>query len=391
VVARGIKGSKLFQVNVLFSAAGGLYYPAIPLFLRGINISIDETSLLLSSLSLSSFISAVIWGRVADSPQRRGRIITVTTLGGAALYMALALPLPLVAFVVILLVSSLMLSGLMPTVMAEASGWVNAIDEFSYFWIGGSLGYAITTAFTGYVLGRFGIRLIFLLSSLLILGVYVLARGLVNNDSHGVVVNAGNVMQDNVRIPSVFWLLTVAVIIFLFTDVAKNLYIPVFYAFDLRMGDALATLTLSIEAFLEIPVIYAFTRVLKSTNAWMIFDLSLVLAGLYFIINALIPPNPLLAFIAMATYSLVWGTYSVSSSALVSRLTGLGRRGTAYGIYNAAFPIANVIGPLYIGYIISSSGYRHGLMYLSMPPLLMGLALLGAFKFTGNESVKTGA
>jgi MFS family permease len=137
VVARGIKGSKLFQVNVLFSAAGGLYYPAIPLFLRSINISIDETSLLLSSLSLSSFISAVIWGRVADSPQRRGRIITVTTLGGAALYMALALPLPLVAFVVILLVSSLMLSGLMPTVMAEASGWVNAIDEFSYFWIGG--------------------------------------------------------------------------------------------------------------------------------------------------------------------------------------------------------------------------------------------------------------
>ena len=240
-------------------------------------------------------------------------------------------------------------------------------------------------------MGRFGIRLIFLLSSLLILGVYVLARGLVNNDSHGVVVNAGNVMQDNVRIPSVFWLLTVAVVIFLFTNVAKNLYIPVFYAFDLRMGDALATLTLSIEAFLEIPVIYAFTRVLKSTNAWVIFDLSLVLAGLYFIINALIPPNPLLAFIAMATYSLVWGTYSVSSSVLVSRLTGLGRRGTAYGIYNAAFPIANVIGPLYIGYIISSSGYRHGLMYLSMPPLLMGLALLGAFKFTGDESVKTGA
>ena len=385
IIGEGIKGirrSKLFQVNVLYSAAGGLYYPAIPLYLRGLGINVNLTSLILSGLSLSGFISAVLWGRLADSPSRRRRIITITVISGALLYMILALPLPLMGFIIILLLANLMAPGAIPVIMAEASGWVNATEEMGYYWIGGSLGYSLTTAFTGLILERLGIGLIFLISSILILGVYMVSRSMnfssIRKESTEVIKG----VQSN-GISSAFWLLVFSIIIFLFTDVAKNLYIPVFYAFNLGMGYALSTLTLSIEAFLEIPVIYASTKMLNRVNAWLIFGLSLILAGFFYILNAFIPPDPLYAFLVMSSYSLVWGTYSVSSTELVARLTDLRRRGTAYGVYNSAFPIANIIGPLYIGYVISASGYRHGLIYLSIPALVLGIIIL---KYTKHNS-----
>ncbi|WP_291767744.1 MFS transporter, partial [Caldivirga sp. UBA161] len=375
IIGEGIRRSKLFQVSVLYNAAGGLYYPAIPLYLRGLGINVSLTSLILSGLSLSGFISAVLWGRLADSPSRRRRIITVTTIGGAFFYMILALPLPLAVFIVILLLANLMALGAIPVIMAEASGWVNATEEMGYYWIGGSLGYSLTTAFTGLILERLGIGLIFLISSILTLSVYVVSRSMNFNSIRKESMEVIRSTQGN-GISAIFWLLISSIIIFLFTDVAKNLYIPVFYAFNLGMGYALSTLTLSIEAFLEIPVIYASTKMLSRVNAWLIFGLSLILAGFFYLLNAFIPPDPVYAFLVMASYSLVWGTYSVSSTELVARLTDLRRRGTAYGVYNSAFPIANIIGPLYIGYVISASGYRHGLIYLSIPVLVLGVFIL---------------
>jgi MFS family permease len=379
MISEGLRKSKLFQVNTLYSAAGGLYYPAIPLYLRGLGVNVDLISLILSGLSLSGFISAVLWGKLADSPSRRRRIIAVTTIGGAVFYMILALPLPLTIFTIILFLANLMAPGAVPVIMAEASGWVNATEEMGYFWIGGSLGYSLTTAFTGLILEKVGVGLIFLLSSVLILGVYVVSRGIIFSDRKEP-AEATRVTQGN-GISIIFWLLMLSVTIFLFTDVAKNLYIPVFYAFNLRMGYALATLTLSIEALLEIPVIYVFTKMLSRINAWLIFSLSLILAGLFFLLNAIIPPDPVYAFLVMSSYALVWGTYSVSSTELVAMLTDLRRRGTAYGVYNSAFPVANIIGPLYIGYVISISGYRRGLIYLSMPVLALGVMIL---KYNGK-------
>ncbi|MGC9227049.1 MFS transporter [Caldivirga sp.] len=379
MISEGLRKSKLFQVNTLYSAAGGLYYPAIPLYLRGLGVNVDLISLILSGLSLSGFISAVLWGKLADSPSRRRRIIAVTTIGGAVFYMILALPLPLTIFTIILFLANLMAPGAVPVIMAEASGWVNATEEMGYFWIGGSLGYSLTTAFTGLILEKVGVGLIFLLSSVLILGVYAVSRGIIFSDRKEP-AEATRVTQGN-GISIIFWLLMLSVTIFLFTDVAKNLYIPVFYAFNLRMGYALATLTLSIEALLEIPVIYVFTKMLSRINAWLIFSLSLILAGLFFLLNAIIPPDPVYAFLVMSSYALVWGTYSVSSTELVAMLTDLRRRGTAYGVYNSAFPVANIIGPLYIGYVISISGYRRGLIYLSMPVLALGVMIL---KYNGK-------
>ncbi|MGC9136577.1 MFS transporter [Caldivirga sp.] len=379
MISEGLRKSKLFQVNTLYSAAGGLYYPAIPLYLRGLGVNVDLISLILSGLSLSGFISAVLWGKLADSPSRRRRIIAVTTIGGAVFYMILALPLPLTIFTIILFLANLMAPGAVPVIMAEASGWVNATEEMGYFWIGGSLGYSLTTAFTGLILEKVGVGLIFLLSSVLILGVYVVSRGIIFSDRKEP-AEATRVTQGN-GISIIFWLLMLSVTIFLFTDVAKNLYIPVFYAFNLRMGYALATLTLSIEALLEIPVIYVFTKMLSRINAWLIFSLSLILAGLFFLLNAIIPPDPVYAFLVMSSYALVWGTYSVSSTELVAMLTDLRRRGTAYGVYNSAFPVANIIGPLYIGYVISISGYRRGLIYLSIPVLALGVMIL---KYNGK-------
>jgi len=366
-----VRVSKLFALNAILNAVGGLSYPVIPLYLKGIGVGVELTGLILSLLSLGTVISALVWGRLSDSPRRRGRVVVITCLGGFISFLLLSLPWPLELLVPLLFLANLLAFGVIPAVMASASEGEGVREEMGRFWMGASLGYSLATSVSGALLDRFGLQVIFQASAALMLPALWVSRKLVMVPGR-VEVQPPDPPRG---IPKSFWLFAISAVIFLFTDVAKNLFVPVFYAYGLGTGDAFATATLSVEALLEIPVIFLFSRALAKFNCWSVFGLSFLLAAAFFLLNSAVFDR-VSALLAMCTYALVWGSYSVSSSLLVSQIVGKGKRGTGYGVYNAAFPMANVAGPLYLGSVISRFGFREGLIYLSLPELFTGVIVI---------------
>ncbi|MEM3137745.1 MAG: hypothetical protein QW760_04445, partial [Thermofilaceae archaeon] len=100
--------------------------------------------------------------------------------------------------------------------------------------------------------------------------------------------------------------------------------------------------------------------------------LSFALAAMYLFFNCFVE-NSLQAFAVMGFYSLVWGSFSVSSSTLVSELTEA--HGTAYGAYNAVYSIANIAAPVLSSTVIEGFGYNTLLWLLAVISLVIFGAL----------------
>jgi len=235
------------------------------------------------------------------------------------------------------------------------------------FWIGSSLGYAVGTMVTGFALQRFGVTPAFATSSIMLILILLI------NGRPSTPLRRNEVKVRGISIK--FWVFTLVTVFFLFTDVAKNLYIPPFFAFKLHLGDAFATASLSVEALLEVPTILLFNNLIKRADSWKTMGLGVIFGAMYLILNAT-AFNLVSSLLDMCSYCLVWGAFSVSSTTMVSRLSGLQSRGTAYGVYNATLPLANVMGPLYVGAFINELGYRMGLVTMSVPLIVLGMIMI---------------
>jgi MFS family permease len=178
-----------------------------------------------------------------------------------------------------------------------------------------------------------------------------------------------------------FCLVLFMIFIFVNIDVVKNLYIPVHYAFDIGLGIAASTLTLSLASVLEIPSILFFSKLIAKVGAAKILSASLGLAAAYAALNAaVIDANQ--AFAVMGFYSLVWGSFSVSSSLLVGEASE--DKGAAYGAYNMVFSIANIIAPSLAGVLARDLGYEGMLIALSCVALAACLVSVFALQRKGS-------
>lgn len=355
---------KQLQFGLMYSSVVGLVYPLVPLYLK---VRVLELSIILSSISMSAFISSILWGRVADSRERRRKVIWATTLGGALSYGFLALSPPLPVFVALLLIANAFTPGVVPVAMAAVSEAEDSHSRMGSFWIGSSLGYAVGTMVTGFALQRFGVTPAFATSSIMLILILLI------NGRPSTPLRRNEVKVRGISIK--FWVFTLVTVFFLFTDVAKNLYIPPFFAFKLHLGDAFATASLSVEALLEVPTILLFNNLIKRADSWKTMGLGVIFGAMYLILNAT-AFNLVSSLLDMCSYCLVWGAFSVSSTTMVSRLSGLQSRGTAYGVYNATLPLANVMGPLYVGAFINELGYRMGLVTMSVPLIVLGMIMI---------------
>lgn len=349
-------------INVLYQLIIGLVYPALPLYMKSIEIGIVLISVIISLTSIVSFISSIIIGYVYDKVKNRRRLLLIDGLIGALILLILAEYLPSV-FIFPLVGFSI--SSIYPIIMASASEGENVEERMGLFWVGGSIGWAIGTGLTGFMLVNFSIHYIFLVAVILyMLMVYISFK------AHSDYVYQTQKVY-NVSLFS--FILSFIIIFVMFSiDVVKNLYLPQYYAYYLHTGVPFATVTLSVESFLEIPSIMLFTYLIKGkVKDVEIFTLSFALSAIYLIANSL-AYNSLTALASMSFYCLVWGSFIVSSSLIVNNLSGK-LKGVGFGTFNALYPLAGIITPLYMGFMIKAFGYKLSLLYLSALPLIAGI------------------
>lgn len=180
------------------------------------------------------------------------------------------------------------------------------------FWAAGSLGWAMPLTFSGYLLNRFGIESIFniaLFASLLIVPFSIALNKCVEDVKKP--AGIGSLSSGKRTLFSflgnrVYLLFLISAIIFGASDVAKNIYVPQYYAYGIGLGETWATLLLGIASWFEIPMLIVFGYAVDRYGSRRVYVFSLTSMAVFMALNIFVVRDAATAFIAMAFYSIVW-------------------------------------------------------------------------------------
>lgn len=383
----------LFSYNILYMAAAGLIVPGVPLYLATNGFSEDVVNLVLASTALASLVGQVIFGYVSDRVMTKSFFVGLGTISYIFGYLTLALLKNKLLSVFILVILNFFGSAAYPAAMAllaDFSSVQNRGRSMGFFWSSASLGWAISVAFTGLILERFGGSYLFGICSLMysvsFLLIYFGFRGYdkkVKIEDPSTKVR-GSIFKSILSLEGSFLVFLVGTLIFFMADFTKNVYIPMFYTFELGLGITTSTLLLSFTSWIELPSTVFFGYLSDKIGRKKVILIGYMLCIIFMVINSL-AYNFWSATFAMGLYGLIWGAFSGASSALASELTSENKRGFAMGLFNSSGSIANLIAPLSIGVLIQLFGYRLAFVTLSMLLLVACLLLIFRVKEKTNN------
>jgi MFS family permease len=383
----------LFSYNILYMAAAGLIVPGVPLYLATNGFSEDVVNLVLASTALASLVGQVIFGYVSDRVMTKSFFVGLGTISYIFGYLTLALLKNKLLSVFILVILNFFGSAAYPAAMAllaDFSSVQNRGRSMGFFWSSASLGWAISVAFTGLILERFGGSYLFgicsLMHSVSFLLIYFGFRGYdkkVKIEDPSTKVR-GSIFKSILSLEGSFLVFLVGTLIFFMADFTKNVYIPMFYTFELGLGITTSTLLLSFTSWIELPSTVFFGYLSDKIGRKKVILIGYMLCIIFMVINSL-AYNFWSATFAMGLYGLIWGAFSGASSALASELTSENERGFAMGLFNSSGSIANLIAPLSIGVLIQLFGYRLAFVTLSMLLLVACLLLIFRVKEKTNN------
>lgn len=355
--------------NALFMFTTGITYPVVPLYLVGSGVGALLSSTVVTASSLVSFLSQVGWGNLTDRVGRRSEFIVLGGLIMAACYaLASAYSGDVVATCLLYVlagVGSAAVFTASSALMADVSSGGGVGRAMGLFWASGSLGWALPLVFAGSLLKSRGIGIIFALAGAAALCIAAVGLALVRvgPGGGGAARNPGPrgggarpALWRLLRRPG-FLLVYFATLAFYLGDLVKNIYVPQFQAYELGLGEEWATAILSTASWAEVPLLLLFGFLTDRLGGWTVFAFSLAAASLYMTANMLVS-SLAAALLVMASFSIAWSSFSSSSSTIVVELSEEDERGTALGVVNANFSLANIAGPPLFGYVVEAWGYR---------------------------------
>ncbi|MEM2930599.1 MAG: MFS transporter [Thermoproteota archaeon] len=374
----------IFVYNILFMAASGLLVPGTPLYLSTNGFDGSSVNLLLSSIAVSSLIGQVTWGYLSDRAMNRLFFLKLGTGGYALGYLLMVFLKNRFALAILLITTSFVGSASYPAAMAllsEISSTKNRGRSMGIFWSAASLGWAASVAFTGFVINELGGEYFFGLCSLLYFAsltlIYLGLRIKVGHASGAKKSREGS-LRSIFSLGTPFLAFLSGSVIFFMADFTKNVYVPMFYAFELGLGMVTATLLLSLTSWLEIPINIFFGHLSDRIGRKTIVLVAYLLCGAYMFINSMISGFEG-ALLAMVLYGFVWGAFSGASSAFASELVDEDKKGIALGLFNSCWNMASILAPVSIGMLSQAYGYRlmfntmGVLMFLACPIIVFGI------------------
>jgi MFS family permease len=369
----------IFAYNVLFMAASGLLVPGIPLYLSTNGFDGGSINLILSSIALSSLLGQIAWGYLSDRTMNRLFFLKLGAMGYALGYLLMVLLKDRFALTVLLVATSFVGSASYPaamTFLSETSSVKNRGRSMGFFSSAASLGWAISVAFTGLVISElgggyfFGLCSLLYFASLTIVHLGLRVKGHASNTRKRI---GGGSASPISRLGTPFLAFLSGSMLFFMADFTKNVYVPMFYAFELGLGMVTATLLLSLTSWLEIPLNVFFGHLSDRLGRKTIVLVAYVLCATYMFANSTVSGFEG-ALLAMVLYSFVWGAFSGASSAFASELVDQDKKGFAMGLFNSSWNIASMLTPMSIGLLSQAYGYR--LTFSTMGVLMLIACLI---------------
>ncbi len=372
-------------LNFVLMFVSGMTYPILPLFLAGnLGEGVIIAGIVTSSASLLNMVFSIIFGHLSDIIGDR-RPFILLGLGLLTLFYLLAgiFSWNIIAMCIFYALAGMGSAAIFVGSIALASDLSNMKTlgkSMGFFWASGSFGWALALVFAGLILKKLGIQGIFIFSALstfitFLIGIKPILHGLKYIDKN----NRDKDSRNRVHILTIlrrlnFLVLYISSLIFFVGDVIKNIYVPQFYVYVLGIDTAFVTTALSLASWCEIPFIMFFGPLIDKIGAKQIYVFSLLSMSLYLGINTLVS-SLLTTFIAMSLYGFVWASYSTASSVLAALLVSEDEKGTAFGLINSNFHLANILMNPILSYLVVILGYKDVFLMMAITSMLMTIAI----------------
>lgn len=382
----------IFAYSAISQAALGLSYPGTPLFLHSEGLDANVINAILASVALASLVGQITWGYLSDRMFSKLAYVEMGCAGSAIGFLILAGTHDVLSFTTFYILSSFVGSAAYPAAMAllaDISPTRKRGRLMGIFWSAASVGWAIAVAFTGWMIENLGGRYLFgscaLLNAASFLLVYLGFRGQGLQRGVNRTKGGGSFISTISHLTRPFYVLFLCTLVFYVTDFAKNVYVPMFYAFEVGLHATLATLLLSLTSWVEVPATILFGMLSDRIGRSKVVLMGYLLSVAFMIINACVGGIGL-AIMAMGIYGLVWGAFSAATSALASELVAKEDRGLAMGLLNSTASLASILAPLMLGGFVYISGYRSSFAAMASLMILFSLFFHMGIRRAGRTS-----
>ncbi|MBO3803331.1 MAG: MFS transporter [Candidatus Brockarchaeota archaeon] len=378
--------------SLISQAALGLSYPGTPLYLFHEGWSEGLINAVLASSAVAGLLGQVAWGYLSDRTLTKPAFVEIGCAGNFVGYLLLAGIKDPIAFASVYTATGFVGSASFPVAMAllaDFSPKGSRGRSMGVFWSAASVGWASSVAFTGWIVENLGGSYLFLFCALLDLASLLVVLSLGRKKARRVVESDPRRASTRAfplrRLGGPFFALFLATVAFFVLDYAKNVYVPLYYSYEVGLGATLATLLLSFTSWIEVPATVLFGSLSDRIGRVKVVLASYLLCALFMFTNAAVGGLEL-AVLAMGIYGLVWGAFSGASSALASELVAEDSRGLAMGLYNSSYSFAAIIAPVLVGSTIQIIGYRLSFLAMGSAMLLFSTA----FRFGVRRPPKAG-
>jgi len=379
--------------SAISQAALGLSYPGTPLYLHSEGMGAGVIDAILSSVAIASLLGQVMWGYLSDRIFSKLAYVEMGCAGSAIGFLVLAGTHDALAFSISYVLSSFVGSAAYPAAMAllaDISPTQKRGRLMGIFWSAASVGWAIAVAFTGWIIDNLGG--LYLFGSCALLYAASLLIVLIGFRGHGLQrgelarTKGGRSFISTIsQLGQPFFVLFLCTLVFFVLDFAKNVYVPMFYAYEVGLHVTLATLLLSLTSWIEVPATILFGMLSDRVGRFKVVLMGYLFSVVYMLINVWVGGIEL-AIMAMGIYGLVWGAFSGATTALASELVAKEERGLAMGLLNSAASFASILAPLMIGALVYLSGYRSSFVAMAFLMLLFSLFFFIGVRKTGSAS-----
>lgn len=362
----------LFAFNVCYMAAAGFILPILPLYVLEFGVDVTAIGPLWTATSLTNFIMAPVWGSISDRYGRRLFHVVAGTLTSSFLCILYALASDLQQIIILMILwSALGSSQSLPifmTMVSEISGTEERGRIMGIFWMGGSVGWALSVSFSGLIIENFGIRGCFLIPSLLYLLSAFMSKITVGERPRKIV--RGNVgfmeaMRNFKWVDSTFIVFWLATICFYISDAVKISYVLVFFEREMGLNHVLATFLFSLTTWVEIPVLPLLGSLSDKIGRKPLILLGLISASLFNALISILQDSTQAALIVPFS-GISWAAFASASSALIGDLVREDDRAKAMSLYNSSGSIANVIAPSLMSIAILKTNFRTAFQFIAL-------------------------
>lgn len=356
--------------------AAGFLYPFLNVYYREIGLSGTQIGLIGMLAALSAAFATIFWGLINDRLGKTRLLYTIACAGSVALVLFLAQARAYFLIVLIAVCFNLFHRPTFTMVDITTLKMLGDYKEnYGVYRLWGTLGFILTSAASGFVLEQTGLRGMFIIFPLAMVGFWLITQRLPNEPAPPTTSNFGKGILEMMTKPA-FVLFTASVLV-LWTGAMAGLNFVSVVAKDMGATERLVGLISTVAAIAEVPLLQYSNRVLRKFGTVRLLIFSIIAYSLRLFLYAFMPSASWVLWLSLLQ-GISYGPFLIGSVAYIYEMAPDHLKSTSQGILGTITSLGSLSASLLGGWL-----YDH-VSRFQMYTILGSISLAALFLFLGG-------